>query len=92
MELVLATVAVGAVPFFGGLIRAGNERERKAIDDLGQQSELWSVQALRLKRERVAREVRMDDALGWLRRLVAKVCGHDMNLRVTRRSTSQGLS
>ena len=82
MEIMLAIVVIGAVLFFGVLISAGNERQRRAIDALREQAELWAIQDLRLKRERLAREVRMDDPLGWLNRLAAKVCGRDLNLRV----------
>jgi hypothetical protein len=82
MEIMLAIAVIAAVLIFGALISAGNERQRRAIDALREQAELWAIQDLRLKRERLAREVRMDDPLGWLNRLAAKVCGRDMNLRV----------
>jgi hypothetical protein len=73
---------IGAVIFFGALISAGNERQRKAIDDLREQTVLWAVQDLRIKRERLSREVRVDDPLGWLNRMAMKVCGHRLNLQV----------
>jgi len=82
MEIILATVVVVAVVFFGALISMGNERQRKAIDGLREQTVLWAMQDLRIKRERVAREVRVDDPLGWLNAIAAKVCGYDMNLQV----------
>lgn len=82
MEIVLAFVVVAAVIIFGALISMGNERERKAIDDLREQTALWAVQDLRIKRERLARDVRVDDPLAWLNKLVTKVCGYDMNLQV----------
>lgn len=83
MEIMLAIAVIAAVLFFGALISAGNERQRRAIDALREQPELWAIQDLRLKRERLAREIRMDDPLGWLNRLAAKVCSRDMNLHVT---------
>lgn len=82
MEIVLAIVVVAAVIFFGALISAGNERQRKAIDDLREQTALWAMQDLRIKRERLAREVQVDDPLGWLNRIASRVCGFDMNLQV----------
>lgn len=82
MEIILAVVVVAAVIFFGALISAGNEKQRKAIDNLREQAVLWAMQDLRLKRERLAREVRVDDPLGWLNKIVTKVCGYDMNLQV----------
>ena len=82
MEIVLAIVIVAAVIFFGALISAGNERQRKAIDDLREQTVLWAIQDLGIKREKLARDVRVDDPLGWLNKLTMKVCGNKLNLQV----------
>jgi hypothetical protein len=82
MEIVLAIVVVGAVIFFGALITAGNERQRKAIDELREQTVLWAIQDLRIKRERLARQVEVGDPLGWLNKVAAKACGYHMNLKV----------
>jgi hypothetical protein len=82
MEIVLAIVVASAVIFFGALISAGNERQRKAIDGLREQVVLWAMQDLRIKRERLARDVRIDDPLRWLNNLVAKIYGYDLNLQV----------
>jgi hypothetical protein len=82
MEMVLALAVVIAVIIFGGLISVGNERQRKAIDGLSEQAVLWALQDLRLKRERLAREVRIDNPIGWLNRMVTKVCGYVYNLHV----------
>ena len=81
MELILAIVVAAAVIFFGALISIGNERQRKAIDALREQTELWAVQDLRIKRERLVREVRVDDPLAWLNKVVTKVSGLVMNLQ-----------
>jgi hypothetical protein len=64
------------------LISVGNERQRKAIDDLREQTVLWALQDLRLKREKLAREVRIDDPLGWLNKVASKICGYTQNLQV----------
>ena len=82
MEIILALVVGLAVIFFGALISMGNERQRRAIDDLREQLVLWAMQDLRIKRERLAREVHVDDPLGWLNKMVARVCGRDLNLQV----------
>jgi len=82
METVLAIVVVIAVIFFGALISMGNERQRKAIDGLREQTVLWAMQDLRIKHERLAREVRVDDPLGWLNKVATKVCGYNLNLQV----------
>ncbi len=82
MEIILAIVVGIAVIFFGALISMGNERQRRAIDDLREQTVLWASQDLRIKRERLARDVHVDDPLGWLNKVVARVCGYDLNLQV----------
>lgn len=82
MEIVLAIVVVAAVIFFGALISAGNERQRKAIDNLREQTALWAMQDLQIKRERLTRVVHVDDPLGWLNKIVTKACGYDINLQV----------
>jgi hypothetical protein len=83
MEIILAVVVVAAVLFFGALISAGNERQRKAIDGLREQVILWAMQDLRIKREHLAREVKVDDPLGWLNRQVAKLVGVELGLQVS---------
>jgi hypothetical protein len=82
MEISLAIVVTAAVLFFGALISAGNERQRRAIDALREQAEQWEIQDLRLKRERLAREIRLDDPLGWLNDIAAHACGYDLRLQV----------
>jgi len=81
MEIILAFVVVAAVIFFGALISYGNERQRKAIDALREQAELWAMQDLRIKREKLARDVKVDDPLAWLNQVVSKVSGMDMALQ-----------
>jgi len=82
MEIILAIVVVAAVIFFGALISMGNERQRRAIDNLREQIVLWAVQDLKVKRERLARDVRVDDPIGWLNKVVSRVYGHRPNLQV----------
>ena len=69
-EIILALVVAVAVIFFGALSSVGNERQRKAIDALREQVVFWAVQDLRIKRERLARDVRVDDPLLALRRKI----------------------
>jgi hypothetical protein len=82
MEIILAIVVVLAVIFFGALISMGNERQRRAIDNLCEQTVLWAVQDLRIKRERLARDVRVDDPLVWLNKIATKICGLELSLQV----------
>ena len=82
MEIVLAIVVIAAVVFFGALISMGNERQRKAIDGLREQTVLWAMQDLRIKRERLARDVRIDDPRAWLNKLLGNVCNFNASLQV----------
>jgi len=82
MEIILAIVVASAVIFFGALISMGNERQRKAIDDLREQVVLWAMQDLRIKRESLARDVRVNDALAWLNRVASNASGYDQNLKI----------
>lgn len=83
MDAVFAILVLGAVIFFGALISAGNERQRKAIDGIREQTALWAMQDLRLKREKLAREVKVDDPVAWLNQVVAKVYGENLGLTMT---------
>jgi hypothetical protein len=80
METILALVVVIAVIIFGALISIGNEHQRKAIDDLREQIVLWAIQDLRIKREKITRDVRIDDSLVWLNHLTGKIIGHPVQL------------
>jgi len=82
MEIILAIVVGLAVIFFGALISMGNESQRKAIDNLREQVVLWAIQDLRIKRERLARDVQVPDPLGWLNKITTRVCGHDLNMQI----------
>ena len=82
MEIILASVVGAAVIFFGALISMGNERQRKAIDELRDQIVLWALQDLRIKRERLARDVQVPNPLGWLNNIASKVCGYDLNIQI----------
>lgn len=82
MEIILAIVVASAVIFFGALISMGNERQRRAIDDLREQIVLWSIQDLRIKRESLAHNVHIDDPLGWLNQAAARAMGRNMDLQI----------
>jgi hypothetical protein len=82
MEIILAIVVASAVIFFGALISMGNERQRKAIDGLREQVILWAVQDLKIKREHLARTVQVPDPINWINKVVSRVYGQDLNLRI----------
>ena len=81
MEIILAIVVASAVIFFGALISMGNERQRRAIDNLSEQVVNWALQDVRIKRERLAREAEVTDPLAWFNQVAAKIYGHDSKLQ-----------
>jgi hypothetical protein len=82
MELLLALAVIAAVIIFGALISFGNERQRRAIDELREQVVLWAIQDMRIKREHLAREVRVDDPIGWFNQIATKISGMNFNLQL----------
>jgi len=82
METILALSVAVAVIFFGALISMGNERQRKAIDGVREQIVLWAMQDLRIKREKLARDIRVDDPLGWFNQIVMKISGMNLSLQL----------
>lgn len=80
--MILALAVVIAVIIFGALISVGNERQRKSIDDLREQIVLWAIQDLRIKREKLARGVYVENPLGWLNGVVERSCGNNLNLQL----------
>jgi len=81
MEILLAIVVASAVIFFGALISMGNERQRKAIDDLREQVTMWAIQDLQLKRERLAREVQVSNPHDWFNKIAMRVGGPALKLQ-----------
>ena len=80
MEIILAIVVASAVIFFGALISMGNERQRKAIDNLSEQITLWAIQDLQIKREKLSYELKIQSPIEWFKKLAVKVIGanHDI--------------
>jgi hypothetical protein len=65
------------------LISIGNERQRRALDGIREQTALWASQDLRLKREKLTREIKIDDPLKWLNTTVTRAYGESLDLTVT---------
>lgn len=82
MEIMLAIVVTAAVIFFGALLSIGNERQKRAIDQLREQVVSWAVQDLHIKREMLAQEMDMQDPLGWFDHIASKISGRQMRLRL----------
>ncbi|MDX9991562.1 MAG: hypothetical protein RBS68_05875 [Anaerolineales bacterium] len=75
MEILLTGVLLAALLFLGLLISMGNERQRRAIDELREQVEAWTEQDIKIKREKLARQITVPDALAWLESVSAAALG-----------------
>ena len=75
MEYLIGTSVLLAVLLLGALISAANERQRKAIDGLREQIESWAEQDIRIKREKLARQITIPDPQAWLEKTAAQVLG-----------------
>ncbi len=82
METLLAIVVASAVIFFGALISMGNERQRRALDNLREQVVLWAVKDLQIKREELARDVKVEHPLGWFKNVLSKACNLEGDLQL----------
>jgi len=75
LDTILAIVVLLAVLLFGALMVAGNERQRKAIDDLNTSYSRWAEHDLSLKRVSGAKTVRVEDPKAWLDNIAVHVFG-----------------
>ncbi len=75
MEFLTGTSVLIAVLLLGVLISSANERQRKAIDGLREQVEAWAEQDIRIKREKLVRQISVPDPLEWLEKTAAQVLG-----------------
>jgi hypothetical protein len=81
MEIILAIVVAVAVIFFGALISMGNERQRKAIDELREQVGSWAIQDLKIKRNHMSSEIVINDPLIWFNQVTAKYFGSNLDMQ-----------
>ena len=75
MEYLIGTSVLLAVLLLGALISSANERQRKAIDGLREQIEAWAEQDIRIKREKLARQITIPDPIAWLEKTAAQILG-----------------
>lgn len=79
MEIILAIVVATAVIFFGALISIGNERQRKAIDELREQILLWATQDITLRQHNVANNIQISNPQKWICENILMAHGYDIN-------------
>lgn len=75
MELIFGTSVLFAMLLLGALISAANERQRQALDGLREQVEAWAEQDIRIKREKLARQIAVPNPLAWLEKTAAQALG-----------------
>ena len=92
MELFLGTIVLFGLLFLGALISRGNERQRKAIDGIREQAEAWAEQDIRIKREKLARQIAVSEPLAWLEKAAAIALGSSPRLVTVTPWQKDGLS
>ena len=82
IDYLLALTVLIALIVFGALISVGNERQRKAIDSISQQTQAWAIEDLRLKRGQVEASISIDNPIAWLNMAVSRALGRETQLSV----------
>lgn len=81
LEVALAVSVLAAVILIGVLISIGNERQRRALEQLRADLRQWALGDLEIKREKAVREIQIIDPLAWLRDVARRVTGRARELR-----------
>ena len=81
LEVVLAISVLAAAVVVGVLISIGNERQRKAIEQLRDDVRNWALGDLEIKRETASRDIQIIDPLAWLNDTARKATGEAWELR-----------
>ena len=92
MEILIAISFVFAFVLLGTLISLGNERQRRAIDGLREQAEAWAEQDIRIKREKLARQISITEPLAWLGTTASTALGHSVEVVSTSFWQKDGLT
>jgi hypothetical protein len=81
LEIALAVSVLAAVVLVGVLISIGNERQRRALEELRSDLRQWALGDLEIKREKAVRDIQIIDPLAWLRDVTRRVTGQARDLR-----------
>jgi hypothetical protein len=81
LEVTLAVSVIAAVVVVGLLISLGNERQRRALEELNQYVSDWAIGDLRIKRARAAREIQIERPVEWLEEMARLAMGASPALR-----------
>ena len=80
IDYLLALTVLIALIVLGALISVGNERQRKAIDSISQQTQAWAIEDLRLKRGQVEANISIDNPIAWLNTAASRALGRQTQL------------
>jgi hypothetical protein len=81
LETALAVSVLAAVIVVGLLISIGNERQRRAIDELGDHMREWAIKDLQIKREQAAEHITIEDPVAWIDEKARAVMGFEPDVR-----------
>ncbi|MBC8508394.1 MAG: hypothetical protein H8D34_26355 [Chloroflexi bacterium] len=82
IDYLLAITVLIALIVLGALISVGNERQRKAIDSISEQTQAWAIEDLRLKRGQVEANISVDNPIAWLNTAASRVLGRQTQFSV----------
>jgi hypothetical protein len=77
LETALAISVLAAVIVVGLLISIGNERQRRAIDELGDHMREWAIKDLQIKRQQAAEHISIEDPIAWIGEKARVVMGFE---------------
>ncbi len=75
LEITFACAILVVLVALGAMISMGNERQRKALQGLREQVQAWTEQDIRLKREKLSREIVVEDPRAWIETTAARLLG-----------------
>ncbi|MBC8336903.1 MAG: hypothetical protein ISR59_13295 [Anaerolineales bacterium] len=82
IDYLLALTVLIALIVLGALISVGNERQRRAIDSISQQTQAWAIEDLRLKRGQVEANISIDNPIAWLNIAASRILGRQTQFSV----------
>ena len=66
VDYLVALPVFAAVIVFGALIVVGSERQKRELARIRKVEEQWAEQDLRIKRDKLASETKIEESVAWL--------------------------
>lgn len=92
MEYVLFIAILVTLVVLGVVITIGNEKQRRAIEEVRKQIEDWASEDIRIRREKIAREIKVDDPLQWVSRVASSTFGYSVKVEEMERYENGGVA